>query len=138
MTSPEVRLTFFWRHHKPFMGCGVALVLCGLAILSVNLLVGWQRPIVANRVESAVRASFAGFCAGAEEQITVQPSSMPMSLIPNRYWDIRCEPGAWMTGPAMTVDVRTCSVLVPQYGIPEWHQSYGSMYENGQRLTVCP
>jgi hypothetical protein len=138
MTSCEVRLSFLWRHRKSLVICVVALVLCGLVILSINLFAGWQRPIVASRVERAVRASFPGFCAASEEQVTVQPSSIPMSLIPNRYWDIRCEPGAWMTGPAMTIDVRTCSVLVPQYGIPEWHQSYGSMYENGQRLMVCP
>jgi hypothetical protein len=138
MTSPEARPSFLWRHRKPIIGCGVVLVLCGLVILSLNLIAGRRRPIVASRVESAVRASFADFCTGAEEQVTIQPSSLPMSLIPTRYWDIRCEPGAWMTGPAMTIDVRMCLVLVPQYGIPEWHQSYGSMFENGQRLTVCP
>jgi hypothetical protein len=126
------------KRHRTLLGCVVALGICGLSILLAILIAGWQMPGVARRVESAVRASFPGFCNGASDHMTVQLSGLPASWMPNRYWDIRCDPGSEWAGPAMTIDAQTCSVLVPQYGVPEWYQSYGWMYVDGQRMAVCP
>jgi len=90
-----------------------------------------------NRVEKAVRASFPDFCHQEGERITVQLSATPRSLLVYRYWDVGCDSTSWI-GPALTVDVQTCSVFAPPIATFEWPQVYGSMVKDGQRLAVCP
>ena len=138
MVSAEERPSFLQRHRKASLGCVAALVVCGLVVLSLALFARSMRAGVASAVETAVRATFPGFCAAAGDRMTIQPRSLPISLIPNRYWDIRCDPGSEWTGPAMTIDAQACSVLVPQYGVLEWPMVYGTMIEDGEPLAVCP
>ena len=131
----------FMRRFKILIGCAVILGLCLLVGASVTLISRWHQARTAAWLEPSVRATFPDFCTGPEDKIIVQSSTMPPSLVLpffDRYWDVRCEPGSWMTGPAMIVDIQTCSVLPPQYGIPAWKTSYGSMIGEGQKLVDCP
>jgi hypothetical protein len=122
---------------KVLLGCIIGLVLCCLAIALAIAAGEWYKASMVSRVEKAVRASFPEFCNQEGEQITVQMSALPPSWSVYRYWDVRCDSISWI-GPAMTVDVQSCAVFKPQTATFEWFQSYGGMFKDGQRLTVCP
>ena len=120
------------------LGYVIGLALCCLALA---IAAGeWYRASTVSRVERAVRASFPDFCNLCNQaggQITVQLSATPRSLLVYRYWDVGCDSTSWI-GPALTVDVQTCSVFAPPIATFEWPQVYGSMVKDGQRLAVCP
>ena len=127
----------FTSRRKVLLGCVIGLTLCCLAIALAIAAGEWYRASMVSRVERAVRESFLDFCHQEGEQITVQISALPPSWSVYRYWDVGCDSISWI-GPAMTVDVQTCSVFKPRIATFEWFQSYGGMFKDGQRLTVCP
>ena len=125
------------KHPRILLGCATLVGLCCMTAVFTAIVVNWQQARVSRQVEKAVQASFPDFCDNPDQKLIAKPITRPPSFALNRYWDVSCEPGSWTTGPAMTVDVKTCSVLIPWYGIPEWH-IYSSMFEDGQRMSVCP
>jgi hypothetical protein len=126
-----------WYRRRLVIGCALVLLLLCLAVAALVGIGAWQREQVKSRVKEAVRASFPGFCDGAGERIRVGPRSMPPSPFSLRYWDVQCEPEAWMMGAAMTVDLETCTVSVPINQSIEGAHKYNQLYEPGQKIR-CP
>lgn len=127
----------FPSRRRVLLGGAMVLTLCCLAIALAIAAGEWYRARTASRVERAVRASFPDFCNQEGQRITVQLGATPRSLLVYRYWDVGCDSTSWI-GPALTVDVQTCSVLVPPPATFEWPQVYDGMVKDGQRLAVCP
>ena len=109
---------------------GLCTVLCAVVVL----LTAWQQRPVPGRVEAAVHASFPTSCTNPGETILVERSPIHVPLIYDT-WDVTCV--RWL-GPAMMVNVTNCSVTRPIVITIEWESAYGQLYQDGQKMPVCP
>jgi hypothetical protein len=122
------------------LGGGLVIFLAGAMCLAVVVYLGGQG--VTSRLEQAVRASFPTFCAQSGEK-------MRLEWVPPFYaaagefdhWVVFCEPGPVSWGQAaMEIDVSSCTVDSPEdnrYGM-DWGSTYGTLFDQGQRMPVCP
>jgi hypothetical protein len=115
---------------------GLCIVLC-LALVLFTL---WRQRRMLDRMETAVRSGFPAFCAGPGETMVIEKSQVHVPLFYDT-WDVSCEPqrsSAPWPGPAMTVNVRRCTVTRPMIVSMEWEQVYGELFTEGQKMPVCP
>ncbi|MCJ7624700.1 MAG: hypothetical protein MUO76_14455 [Anaerolineaceae bacterium] len=119
-----------------FVVAGLCIAL-GVALVSFTI---WQQSRVPDRLESAVRSGFPTFCAGPGETIIIEMSVVYVPLLYDN-WDVSCEPersSAPWPGPAMTVNMGSCVVTRPMAATLEWDFVYGGLFEDGQKMPVCP
>ena len=112
------------------VGCALLLGLLCL-MLTVPLYLLAQRGA---NVETAVRASFPGFCSEWRDSIKVSPNLFGLFTT----WDVSCVSGFLGLRTALTVNVLTCEAR------PRWRPSFslsgmfGALIAPGRKLAVCP
>jgi hypothetical protein len=56
-------------------------------------------------------------------------------------WDVSCESQRssvpW-SEPAMMVNVGSCEVMRPVTASMDWDYIYGGLFEEGQKMPICP
>lgn len=123
------------------LGSGLIIILVGAVSLAVVAYLSGQSATLPGRIEQAVRASFPTFCAQSGEKMRLERVPFDAAAGQFDHWVVFCEPGpfTWKQA-AMEIDVSSCTVDSPgdnRYGM-DWGSTYGTLFVQGQKMSVCP
>jgi hypothetical protein len=108
-----------------------ALIVIGLWVLNRS----WQL----NRAESAVRATFPGFCTETGQHLILHTPYFELPIL-NRRWEVECYPNPSLFAPnsVMLVDLSACSVQENRLPDLESHTFYVVNFSKTPHLLKCP
>ena len=120
------------RKSSVYIALSVLLVL----VVSCILLALFQLPrLPTGKIETAVRASFPHFCVVSNLIVKTDPAPRVIVTVTPDIYYVGCESTWNMYGPAFTLNVRTCQILITSLTLDS-ELSPASM--KGDKMPVCP